>query len=163
MTWLPARPALVALVALVAVACGSPTPPSPASPDPAASAAPLAACGLVADVAGAVGQEPLASPDGYRMGGNDRCLWVFGRDPSRFIGLTVGPTANHTTTVEALGPGEAIEGLGDDAVWWPNARTLSVSTGERSFQVDLQLDAPEVTRELAVRIALQVLAALARG
>ena len=156
-------PVCLALVAVLAVACGAPTPPSPASPAVVGSPAPVAACGLVANMAAAIGHEALASPDGYRIGGNDRCLWVFGRDPSRFIGLTVGPAANHTTTVEALGAGETVEGLGDDAVWWPNARTLSVSTGDRSFQVDLQLDAPDVTRDLAVRIALQVLAALARG
>ena len=162
MTRLPARVALVA-PAVAPWRCGAPTPSSPATSAPAGSPAPVAACGLVPEMAGAVGTEPLASPDGYRIGGNDRCLWVFGRDPSRFIGLTVGPTANHTTTVDALGNGETVEGLGDEAVWWPNARTLSVSTGDRSFQVDLQLDAPEVTRDLAVRIALQVLAALARG
>ena len=30
------------------------------------------------------------------------------------------------------------------------ARTLSVATGDRSFQVDLQLDPAVVTRELAI-------------
>lgn len=157
--------ACLAFVALLAVACGSPPPPSPSPASPAltGSTRPVDACQLVPDVVAVVGREPVAAPDGYRIGTNDRCLWVFAQDPSRFIGLTVGPKGNHATTMEALGQGESVDGLGDAAAWWPNARTLSVSTGDRSFQLDLQLDEPEATRELAVAIATKVLAALAAG
>ena len=153
--------ALVAGMAAVAVSCGtlSTSPASSTAPSPGASAASLV-CAFVPDMAGAVGREPIAPPDGYSLGGNDRCMWVLGRDPSRYIGLTVGPAANHASTIDALGPGEDVAGLGDGATWWARSRTLSVATGDRSFQVDLQLDPGEVTQELAVAIARQVIASL---
>jgi hypothetical protein len=73
----------------------------------------------------------------------------------------VGPAANHATTIDALGDGEAVVGLGDDARWWSSARTLSVAVGDRSFQVDLQLDDPEATKEVATALANQAIAAMA--
>ncbi len=148
---------------LVTAGCGQPAPSALPAPSAAASLAPVAACNLVPAIGEAVGREPIASPNGYRVGGNDRCLWVISRDPSRFVGLTVGPLSNHATTVDALGPGESVEGLGDEAIWWASSRTISVAAGDRSFQVDLQLDEPDVTRELAIAIGRQVLAAIAGG
>ena len=154
---------LVAGMAVVAVSCGVSSTSSgpPPTPSPGASAASLV-CALVPDMAGVVGREPIAPPDGYSVGGNDRCMWVLGRDPSRYVGVTMGPAANHATTIDALGPGEEVTGLGDGARWWATSRTLSVAVGDRSFQVDLQLDPGDVTQELAVAIARQVLAGLGR-
>jgi len=153
--------ALLAGVAVVAAACGalSTSPASSTGPSPGASAASLV-CALVPDMASVVGREPIAPPDGYSVGGNDRCMWVLSRDPSRYVGLTIGPATNHATTIDALGPGDDFAGLGDGARWWASSRTLSVAAGDRSFQVDLQLDPDEVTQELAVAIARQVLASL---
>jgi hypothetical protein len=165
------------LVAGLAVgACGTPAPPSAQSAPPSAqsaSASPgteasigasaLAACDLVPDVAAAVGRDPIASPNGYSADVGERCLWVLARDPSRYVGLTVGTSANHAATIDALGPGEVVDGLGDDARWWAAARTLSVAVGDRSFQIDLQLDPADATRDLAVAIARQVLGALGAG
>jgi hypothetical protein len=148
---------VVALVVLVATGC---SPDTTASPTPAGSRQPVAVCGLVADVEAALGRAPIESPSTYTVGENDRCMWVVGRDPSRYIGLTVGPKGNHETTIAALGPGEAVAGLGDGAVWWGNARTLSVVDGEAAFQVDLQLDDAEATREVATGVAQQVVDAL---
>ena len=164
------RAALLGLVALVAVCCGGPAPsvaPSsrvPAASLPAAARLPAAGpCGLIADVAGAVGREPIASPNAYTIGSTERCMWVVARDPSRYIGLSVGPAANHAASIDAMGDGEPVEGLGDDARWWPAARTLSVAMGDRSIQVDLQLDDAEVTRDLAVQLARQALEGLGSG
>ena len=107
-----------------------------------------------------VGREPIASPNGFSTPTGDRCQWVLGRDPSRYVGLTLGPARNHGSTIDAFGAGEPVEGLGDDARWWAANRTLSVVTGERSFQVDLQLDAGDVTPALAEAIATEVLSGL---
>lgn len=90
-------------------------------------------------------------------------MWVVARDPSRYVGLSVGPAANHAATIDALGDGESVDGIGDDARWWQTARTLSVAVGDRSFQVDLQLNDGEATRELAVALARQALEALGGG
>ena len=151
---------VVALVVLLAAGCSMDTT---ASPTPAGSRQPVAVCGLVADVEAALGRAPIASPNTYTVGENDRCMWVVGRDPTRYIGLTVGPKANHEVTIAAFGPGEAVAGLGDGAVWWGNARTLSVVAGEVAFQVDLQLDDAEATLEVATGVAEQVVDALGAG
>ena len=149
-------------------ACGatvtSPQPSPDASAVPASnSTAPLPAggpCGLISDVAAAVGRAPIASPNPIAIGATQRCLWVVARDPSRFIGLNVGPAANHAATIEAFGDGEVVDGLGDDARWWAAARTLSVAVGNRSIQLDLQLDAAEATRDVAEALARQALEGL---
>ena len=88
-------------------------------------------------------------------------MWVIARDPSRYIGLSVGPAANHAATIAAFGAGEAVAGLGDDGRWWPAARTLSVALGDRSIQVDLQLDGASATRDRAEAIARQAIEAMA--
>jgi hypothetical protein len=164
MRGLPAM-TLLAMALGVVAACGasvtSPRPSSDASALPSVgSFAPLPAggpCALIADVAGAVGREPIASPNGYAVGVTQRCLWVIARDPSRFVGLNVGPAANHALTIDALGDGEVVDSMGDDARWWAAARTLSVVAGDRSIQVDLQLDAAEATRDVAEALARQAL------
>jgi hypothetical protein len=149
-----------AVVAAIVAACGLDSP-SPSRPAPASVVLPGGSpCTLVADVAGAVGRPPIASPNAYAVGATERCMWVVARDPSRYVGLSVGPALNHAATIDALGDGETVDGLGDDARWWPAARTLSVAIGNRSLQVDLQLDDAEATRELAVVLARQALAVL---
>ena len=148
---------VVGLAIVLVVGC---SPDSTASPTPAASRQPVTVCGLVADIEATLGRPPIESPSTYTVGENDRCMFIVGRDPSRYIGLTVGPKANHETTIAALGPGEAVAGLGDGAMWWGNARTLSVVDGEVAFQVDLQLDDAEATREVATGVAQQVVDAL---
>ena len=158
------RRALVAWLlagAALAMAGCAPTPsPPPTSPPPGATSGPLAACALVPGLGTLVGREPIASPNGFSTPTGDRCQWVLARDPSRYVGLTLGPARNHGATIDAFGPGETVEALGDDARWWAANRTLSVVTGERSFQVDLQLDAAEVTLPLAEAIAAAVLSEL---
>jgi hypothetical protein len=148
------------LVAGVA-ACGpaaSDTPPP--SPEATAIADAGSVCGLVPDMDGLVGRAAIAPAGGYTVGALTRCTWVFAADPSRSVGVVLGPAQAHADTVAAFGAGEAVEGLGDDARWWPANRALSVETGERSFQVELQLDPPQATRELAEAIAAAVLASL---
>jgi hypothetical protein len=155
------RAGFIAAVVAV-VGCGSPAPsPSLVASGAVASGSVRAACDLVPDVGSAIGREPIASPNGYSIDGNERCLWVVSRDPSRYVGLTMGPSANHAATIDALGEGERIDDLGDDGRWWPTSRVLSVAVGDRSFQVDLQLDPAEATKELAVTLARQVVASLA--
>jgi len=149
----------------VVAACGatvsSPEPSSDASVAlPSGSPVSLPAggpCGLIPDVAGAVGRAPIASPNPFAVSATQRCIWVVARDPSRFIGLNVGPAANHAATIDAFGDGEAVDGLGDDARWWAAARTLSVAVADRSIQLDLQLDAAEATRDVAEALARQAL------
>lgn len=155
--------------AVLLVGCGGPTPtarpeasdgvgrsaepaPSTAPPKPVADV-----CALAPDMAGIIGREPVAPPSSYTVGPAERCLWVYGRDPSRFVGVTVGGAATHEVTVATLGAGQAVEGVGDEASWWPNNRTLSVRAGARAFQVDLQLERGEVRPEVAVSIAEQIL------
>jgi hypothetical protein len=148
-------PALLVIAALVASACGGPGP-KPTAP---AGLGPAGVCDLVPDLDGILGRTAVASPSGFTTGGHDRCLWVYQANPSRSVGLTVGPRASHDKTVAAFGDGEAVPGLGEDARWWPGSRTLSVAAGERSFQIDLQLDEPDAA-ELANRVAERVLARL---
>ena len=62
---------------------------------------------------------PIASPNAYAVGATERCMWVVARDPTRYVGLSVGPAANHGATIDAFGDGEAVEGLGHDARWCP--------------------------------------------
>jgi hypothetical protein len=152
-------------VALVLVACGgvAPSAAPPVSPSTATLASLSAGdpCGLIPDVAGAVGRAPIASPNTYAVGPTQRCMWIVARDPSRYVGVSLGPAANHGATIDALGDGETVEGLGDDARWWAAARTLSVVVGDQSLQVDLQLDDADATKEVATALAVQALATLA--
>jgi hypothetical protein len=150
------------LAAGLLAACATNAPsPNPSRQVPASAATPAGGpCTLIADFAGAVGRAPIASPNAFAVGATERCMWVIARDPSRYIGLSVGPAANHAATIDAFGEGEAVAGLGDDARWWAAARTLSVALGDRSIQIDLQLDAAEATRERAVALARQALEAL---
>jgi hypothetical protein len=160
--------AVIAVAVAVVAACGatvtSPEPSSEATAvAPSGAPAPLPAggpCGLIADVAAAVGRVPISSPNPRAVGATQRCLWVVARDPSRFVGLNVGPAANHAASIDALGDGEVVDGLGDDARWWAAARTLSVAVGDRSIQLDLQLDDAEATRDLAEALARQALEGL---
>jgi hypothetical protein len=162
---LAGRPALVLLAGLAAsVVAGcsggpSPSPSASSSPSPTQRGV-AAACALVTDVVGAVGREPIASPNGYSADGSDRCMWILGRDPSRYLGLTIGPSANHAATIDAFGAGQAVPDLGDDARWWEANRTLSVVFGDGSFQIDLHLDPTEATRARAEAIARQIVSAL---
>jgi hypothetical protein len=155
----PGRTALGLLLAIgLVVACGSPAPSAPdietALPSQPGS---VAACALAPDLAAIVGREPIASPSSYRLGANERCLWVYGNDPSRYVGLTVGPAATHDETIASYGEGEPVGDLGDDARWWQGTRTISVLAGNRAFQVDFQLDEGDGTRELAVALARHAL------
>jgi hypothetical protein len=148
--------------ALVVVGCGdvAPSPSTSVLPAVAVSLPPGGPCALVADAAGAIGQQPITSPTAYEVGATQRCTWVVARDPSRYVGLSVGPASNHGATMDAFGDGEAVDNLADDARWWAAARTLSVVVGDRSFQVDLQLAEPDATRDRAVDVARQVLDAV---
>jgi hypothetical protein len=156
------RPVVILCAVAVLFAAGC-SPDTTASPNPTGSRQPVAVCGLVADMEAVLGRAPIASPNTYTVGENDRCMWVMGRDPSRYIGVTLGPKANHETSIAAFGLGEAVAGLGDGAMWWSRARTLSVVDGEVAFQVDLQLDDAEATREVATAVARQVVDALRAG
>ena len=161
-----ARVAATVLLALAIIGCGATQPSpsgSPSQPPPVASLAAGGTCGLLPEFAAAVGRGPIASPDAYAVGPTERCLWVVALDPSRSIGLSVGPATNHGATIDALGIGESVQGLGDDARWWPSARTLSVAFGDRSIQLDLQLDAAEATRAVAIELARQALEGLGAG
>ena len=154
----PVATAVAAVLAFALVAaCGSTTAspdPSPAGPVPLPAGGP---CSLIPDVAAAVGRAPIASPNTYQLGATQRCMWVIARDPSRYVGLSLGPASNHAATIDALGNGEPVDGLGDDARWWPASRTVSVATGDRSIQLDLRLDDAEATRDVAVTLARMAL------
>lgn len=159
------RCAALIVVPLLIASCGS-SQPAPTASVASTVPASLAAgnpCALVANVAGAVGRAPIASPTAYQVGATQRCTWVVARDPSRYVGLSVGPASNHGATIDAFGAGESVADLGDDARWWAAGRTLSVVLGDRSFQVDLQLDPADVNREAAIDLALQVLQAIEAG
>lgn len=160
----PIAPILVVVagaVVVVAAAAGLALTTGALGPSssPNVSHLPVAVCDLLADPEGAFGRAPIASPSTYTVGVNDRCQWVLQRDPTRYVGVTVGPASNHEATIAALGPGEPVE-LGDAARWWAGNATLSVVTGDRNFQVDLRLNDDEITLELATAVARQVLAAL---
>ena len=146
------------------VACGVP-PPTPAIesvPQPIESAAgPV--CRMVADMDALVGRTAVAAPSSYTMGSRERCLWVYVTDPSRYVALTLGEPSGHAATIQSFGDGAVVDGLGDDARWWDANRTLSVLDGERSLQVDLQLDDAADPRALAVSIAQVALEHLPLG
>ena len=148
--------------ALLVAGCGQPTnSPSPSSATaPGASFEASNACLLVPDMDTVVGKAALVAPAEYQTGPLSRCTWVYGKDPTRSIGVIFGPVVSHTDTIKTFGQGEAIAGLGDDARWWPGNRTLSVAVGPRSFQIDLQLDQADVSKDLAVAIARSAVANL---
>ncbi len=162
--------AAVFLSAALISGCGSSVAPSAsvaASPSAAAAAAAAAgslqasdACPLVPDMDALVGKTVLVAPTDYRTGPLSRCTWVYGKDPTRNVALNFGPVTGHTDSIANFGPGESVPGLGDDARWWPGTRTLSVAVGPRSFQINLELDQADVSKELAVKIAQSALAHL---
>ena len=143
------------LLALGVVAgCGDPSPTQPVvSPAPSIASA-GSACELVADMDALVGRTAVAAPSSYVVGSNERCLWVYTSDPSRYVALTVGEASSHAATIQSFGDGEIVDGVGDEARWWSANRTLSVVIGDRSLQVDLQLDDAADPEALAVSIAL---------
>jgi hypothetical protein len=147
-----ARRSLLAAVLLLA-ACGE-TPPS--APPSALGVA--GACSLVPDMDALIGLTAVAPPASYTSGSSDRCLWPYGNDPSRYVGVTVGPAALHGATIGVLGEGESVDGVGDGARWYATARTLSVQWGNRTLQVDFELADDAGSRELAVAIAERALA-----
>jgi hypothetical protein len=162
-------PWLALAATAVLVSCGGSGPtgspgvgPSPATA-PGSSLPPGSPCSLIPDVASVLGRAPIAAPNSFVVGATQRCMWVMSRDPSRYVGLSVGAAANHAATIDALGDGEAVDGLGDDARWWATARTLSVAVGDLSLQVDLQLDSAEATKELAVDLARHATESLSAG
>jgi hypothetical protein len=151
------------------VSCGGSAPAGSPGAGASTSAAvvgslpPGGACSLIPDIAVVIGRAPIAAPNGYTVGATQRCMWVMSRDPSRYVGLSLGSDANHGATIDALGDGEAVEGLGDDARWWAASRMLSVATGDLSLQVDLQLDPAEATKDLAVELARRATESLSAG
>ncbi len=100
-----------------------------------------------------VGRTGAVEPSSYTVGASERCLWVYTTDPSRYVALTLGGSASHAATIESFGEGEVVDSLGDEARWWNTNRTLSVLDGERSLQVDVQLDDAADPKALAVSIA----------
>jgi hypothetical protein len=83
----------------------------------------------------------------------DRCTWTYEADPARYVTLSVTFAQAHSDAIDAFGEGETIEGLGDDARWWSSNRVLSLVDGPNAIQVGLELDEPQVSKELAVSIA----------
>ena len=150
------RPLLLSLC--IVASCGGPAPTSPtpaiSAPAPSSAAtAPGSVCAIVADMDVLVGRTAVAAPSSYSVGSSERCLWVYLTDPSRYVALTVGEPSSHADTIANFGEGEIIDGVGEDARWWEANRTLSVIDGDRSLQVDLQLDDAADPRALAVSIA----------
>jgi hypothetical protein len=133
---------------VICLACGSNT----------ASPTPMGACGLVSNMDALVGKTAIDRPGGYSLNGFDRCTWVYGADPSRYVGVSFGPISGHSGAIDSLGPGEQVSGLGDDARWWAANHLLSVAMGQHSIQVDLQLSEAESNRQLAESIARAALA-----
>jgi len=160
MTFRPLRRHLWPIVlAAGIVACGGPSPTPPTENTPP-SIAPSAGsvCAIVADMDALVGRTVAVDPSSYTVGASERCLWVYLTDPSRYVALTLGGSASHAATIQSFGEGEVVESLGDEARWWGGTKTLSVLDGERSLQVDLQLDDAADPRALAVSIAQAALA-----
>jgi hypothetical protein len=114
-------------------------------------------CELVTDMDSILGRTAVAPPSSYTVGSSERCLWVYVTDPSRYVALTVGPGSSHAATIESFGESEVVEGLGDEARWWEDNRTLSVVFGDQALQVDLQLDDAPSPMDLAVSIARSAL------
>jgi hypothetical protein len=143
------------LAVSVVAACGGPSPTSSiVAPAPSiASTAPASVCDIVADMDALVGRTAVAAPSSYTVGSSERCLWVYVTDPSRYVALTVGESSSHADTIASFGEGEVIDSVGQDARWWEANRTLSVVEGDRSLQVDLQLDDAADPKALAVSIA----------
>jgi hypothetical protein len=154
-------PAVALGLAFVGASLQRPGPSAIASP--VASHEVFAVCSLLPDPVAAFGRAPIASPNTFTVGANDRCLWVLERDPTRYVGVTLGPAANHDATIAAFGPGEPVAGLGDAALWWEGNKTLSVVAGDRNIQVDLNLRPADATRQLAEAVASQALGTLAAG
>ncbi len=100
-----------------------------------------------------VGMDSIGPPAGYTLNDVDRCLWTYGLDPSRFLTLSIALPEAHPNAIAALGEGEAVAGLGDDARWWPSNSTLSVANGRSTIQVDLELGASDASKDLAISIA----------
>jgi hypothetical protein len=146
------RRGLIVLMSIMVAACGGPAP-TPSMESVRASSTPSSVCDLVGDMDTLVGRTVIAAPSSYAVGSSERCLWVYMTDPSRYVALTVGAQASHADTIQSFGEGEVIDGVGDEARWWESNRTLSVVSGERSLQVDLQLDDAADPKALAVSIA----------
>jgi hypothetical protein len=151
------------LLGLILAGCAnSVTPTTPPTRTVSPSDQAIDVCPLVPDMDAIVGRAAAAPPSGFTIGAIDRCIWVYGSDPSRYVGVSVGPVGSHADGIDAFGEGESLESLGDDARWWSATQTLSVAIGDRSFQVDIRLgQAPApAPKDLAVAIAQRVLGRL---
>jgi len=126
---------------------------STTAPNPSVNPTPIGACVLVPDMDAIVGKSTVGPPGGYTLNDVDRCTWTYELDPSRYVTLSIALKQAHSEAIAALGAGEIVPGLGDDARWWAANHLLSVSTGPSSVQVDLQLNESDVSKDLAVRIA----------
>jgi hypothetical protein len=135
-------------ISLIVGACSA-TAPTPV---------PVDACALVPNMDEIVGRAAVDRPAGFTLNNVDRCVWTYQTDPSRSIGISVSAVAAHTSAIQSLGAGEQVAGFGEEARWWASNRMLSVAIGNRALQVDLQIDDPAGTRELAVSIAQAALA-----
>jgi hypothetical protein len=143
------------LIALLLAGCA--TAPSPT---PGQSFGSAGVCSLVPEMDTLVGRPAVGPPGGYTIEEIHRCTWTYQTDPSRYVGLTLGPARGHAGSIDAFGDGERVAGLGDDARWWPALGTLSVAVGDQSFQVNLELESDDVSQSLAVGIASSALANL---
>ena len=140
-----------ALAVFVVAACGSVSTPT---------ASPVAACALIPNMDELVGKAAVGSPGFFTLNNVDRCIWTYATDPARSVGVSVAPLGAHQAAKDNFPANEAVEGLGDDAVWFEGNHLLSVAVGQRALQVDLQLDEGENTRDLAVSIAQAALSNL---
>jgi hypothetical protein len=120
---------------------------------PTPAPTPLGVCSLVPNMDQLVGKTSIDRPGGFTLNDVERCLWTYATNPSRSVGVSVAALRGHTGAIEALGDGEIVAGLGDDARWWAGNHLLSLSRGQRSIQVDLELDDADISKELAVSIA----------
>jgi hypothetical protein len=146
------RRASCALIGALLAACTSTSTPLPtALPTPPATQ--IGVCALVPNMDALVGKTAVDRPGSFTLNDVDRCIWTYATDPARSVGVSVGALRGHTSAISSLGGGETVAGLGDDARWWAGNHLLSVSRGQRSMQVDLQLEDASVSRELAVAIA----------
>jgi hypothetical protein len=137
------RHLVTAVVAgLLVLACNSTPTPTP-----------VGVCALVPDMDALVGKTSLGPPGAFTLNDFDRCLWTYASTPARSVGVSVGAIRGHKGAIDNLGDGEQLTGIGDDARWWAGTHLLSVAVGQRTLQVDLQLDDADVSRDLAVSIA----------